>query len=298
MNSESVRDIVVRLSHESLVLAAAAAALQAKRTGIPLKPPLGGTVQQALAAAGLADLSSLSDAEAENTMHEIVITLMQATRLASAPAGRPEWDYADPDLLMHQGDTSALFPMVLKNNVLRLMDDLDTRLAQPGACFLDVGVGVGSLALAMHRLWPNLTIVGLDPYQPSLDIAARRIAEAGLDGSILLRKQRVQDIDDEQAFDLAWFSGPFLTDDQVPGALTALLRGLRPGGWVLFGTLNPGPSALSSAAADLRTVLWGGDPRSPDGCATSLITAGFDKVQSVPVPASALGALLIAQRPR
>jgi tRNA1(Val) A37 N6-methylase TrmN6 len=51
--------------------------------------------------------------------------------------------------------------------------------------FLDVGTGVGLLAVAAARVWPAATIVGIDPWEPSLERARANVAQAGLDGRML-----------------------------------------------------------------------------------------------------------------
>ncbi len=55
------------------------------------------------------------------------------------------------------------------------------------ASFLDVGTGVGQLAVAAAGLWPRATIVGIDVWQPSLERARANVAQAGLGERIELR---------------------------------------------------------------------------------------------------------------
>ena len=57
------------------------------------------------------------------------------------------------------------------------LDGLAARLEAPGAAFLDVGVGVGLLGVEMARLWPNLRIVGIDVWPPSLALARQNVAK-------------------------------------------------------------------------------------------------------------------------
>ena len=48
-------------------------------------------------------------------------------------------------------------------NLARQLDDLSARLGRPEARFLDVGTGVGALAVAMCRVFPHLRVVGWIP---------------------------------------------------------------------------------------------------------------------------------------
>jgi hypothetical protein len=48
--------------------------------------------------------------------------------------------------------------------------ELSSTLQRPGA-FLDVGTGVGGLAIEAARVWPALRVVGIDQWEPALALA-------------------------------------------------------------------------------------------------------------------------------
>ena len=56
----------------------------------------------------------------------------------------------------------------------------------------------------MCRLFPTVRAVGLEPAQAPLALARRNVAGAGLEDRIELRGQRVEELADEEAFDVAW----------------------------------------------------------------------------------------------
>jgi Methyltransferase domain len=56
--------------------------------------------------------------------------------------------------------------------------ELMAALRQPGA-FLDIGTGVGRLAIEAARCWPAIQVVGIDPFQPALALARNNIRQSG-----------------------------------------------------------------------------------------------------------------------
>jgi SAM-dependent methyltransferase len=163
-----------------------------------------------------------------------------------------------------------------------------------GATFLDVGAGVAAVTIELCRRFPRLRAVGLEPAEAPLALARRNVEAAGLVERVELRRQLVQELDDADAFDLAWLPLSFLPHEVVPVALARVHRAMRPGGLLLLATLGGGIGDLRSAAAGLRSVLWGGDEAiEPRRVAALLEAAGFtdisvgDRMASSLVPLSA-----------
>jgi hypothetical protein len=67
----------------------------------------------------------------------------------------PGWQHTDPMLLQAQGRSgqSAMPAMI---QALRQNPELAARLGQPSANFLDVGVGVGVIAIELCRVFPEV----------------------------------------------------------------------------------------------------------------------------------------------
>ena len=110
---------------------------------------------------------------------------------------------------------------------------------------LDVGTGVGWLAIAAANLWPSATVVGVDVWQPALERARTNVKEAGLDDRITLRNQDVTALDDVDAYDCAWVPTFFIPEDALPAGLERIARSVRPGGWIVLGRFEPPPSPPS-----------------------------------------------------
>ena len=75
-------------------------------------------------------------------------------------------------------------------------------LERPGT-FLDVGTGVGRLAIEAARTWPALRVVGIDIWQPALTAARRNVADARLEDRVEVRSQNMLDLSDRASFTLA-----------------------------------------------------------------------------------------------
>ncbi len=77
---------------------------------------------------------------------------------------------------------------------------------------------------------------------------------------------------------------PYLSLRISWAGLHQVWRALRPGGWVVSGTLNRTEEPLAAALADLRSVAWGGQPLLPTQFAAQLEECGFEQVQVFPSP--------------
>jgi 2-polyprenyl-3-methyl-5-hydroxy-6-metoxy-1,4-benzoquinol methylase len=179
-------------------------------------------------------------------------------RAAGEPASAG-WHHTDPLILQAQGDGSSMFATGLKLRLAQQLGDLGARLGRPGARFLDVGVGVAALSIAMCREFPALSAVGLDPYEVPLALARSNVTAAGLHDRIELRPITVHQLRDEAAFDLAWLPHFFLgRREAVAEGLARIRAALRPGGWVLVPALNPAAGAAQRAVWSLVLESWGG----------------------------------------
>lgn len=239
------------------------------------------------AAAGHSVLRSAAAASAFARTH-----LIQA---GSHALGRgPGWNTDDPELLRAQGSASAVWADVLAEHLLPAMPGLAPTLTDDAA-FLDVGVGVAALSVAMCRRYPGLRAVGLDVFTPALRIAREDVGTAGLNDRIELRTQSVAHLEDESCFDLAWLPQPFLAPDVMTAALPRVRTALRPGGWlivVLHPATRPG---VPGAFDDLLATVWGGGTVHVGRVTRNLTSAGFSEVAQVTVPLPA--SVVVARRP-
>ncbi len=110
---------------------------------------------------------------------------------------------------------------------------------RPGQRVLDVGCGTGVLTAAFARaVGPEGRVVGVEREERQLAAARARVAEAGLDDRVELRRGEATapplEPGEAESFDVAW--ARFLLE-HLPApeeALRPMLRALRPGGRVVL----------------------------------------------------------------
>jgi SAM-dependent methyltransferase len=204
-------------------------------------------------------------------------TFYQGLELLENPERAPGWNYRDPDILQSQGLLSRLIVRWIEATAAQ-RPELSKVLGRPGA-FLDVGTGVGAIAIEAARSWPALRVVGIDPWEPALTLARKNLAESGLGERVKLRSERVERLEETATFSVAWVPGPFLSAEAVDRALERVRNALVPGGWLIFG-LYPLPSApLEQALVRLRIVRGGGYPWTAQEVEEKLRALAFEQIE-------------------
>lgn len=167
------------------------------------------------------------------------------------------WIDVDEDTVDAQGETGRVFQFVAQI-LFPGLGNLDERLREPGAAFLDVGAGAAVLSIELCRLYPEVLAVGLEPLGLVRRVAARKIAEADLGDRIEMRDQLVQDLADVGRFDLAYVPTVFLPADALERGLERVRRAMAPGGWLILLGMADSADPLTVAVRRLRITLWGG----------------------------------------
>ncbi|WP_239308705.1 cyclopropane-fatty-acyl-phospholipid synthase family protein [Frankia sp. Cj3] len=222
--------------------------------------------------------------------------VQQAAELIENPGRVGSWDQINVPLLQSIGRLSMAICDAVRT-AAGMLPDLNSRLTAPGADFLDVGTGTGWLAIAMARSYPELRVVGIDIFEPALNLARSNIETERIAGRVEVRRQDVAALDNEAGFDVIWLPMPFLPADIVPAALAAVSGALRPGGWLLAGTFTGLDDRLSSLLTDLRTIRCGGHPWRSDELVPTIAAAGFSDVAEVPRTWPAPARLYVGRRP-
>jgi SAM-dependent methyltransferase len=214
---------------------------------------------------------------------------------------RAGWAHTDPELLEAQGagSTGAPAAQMLSERLFPRLEGLVEQLQAPTASFLDVGSGVGALSIEMCRIWPQLRVVGLEPQAAPLAEGQRNVAAAGLGDRIALRAQRVEEMTEREAFDLAWLPQVFLPQEAFGSGLRAVREALRPGGWAVLLAIGAPGSDPRAALGRLINVLWGEEARPSEEVERAAIAVGFNSVRSIPGPPGGLvdATFVAARRP-
>ncbi len=121
-----------------------------------------------------------------------------------------------------------------------------------GQQVLDIGCGTGALTVRAGR--QGATVKGIDISAQMLEIARRRVFEAGLEETVELVETGVAELDDEAAehYDVVTSGLCFseLSDEELAYTLSQVTRVLRPGGLLLVA------DEIRPSGPLRRAVLW------------------------------------------
>lgn len=180
---------------------------------------------------------------------------------AAAAAGNavPAWSAQRDEVVIAQGEASAMTGRALAERIVPACAGLPERLAAGGA-ILDVGTGIGAVAVALAEAFGQAIIIGIDVAPRPLEIAHERLAgmaDARVRERVTFREQDVLALGDEQVYDLAWVPAPFLPAEILDDALRRVMAAMRTGGWIVVGTNGDSPGGPPAGAAWLAALAGG-----------------------------------------
>jgi predicted O-methyltransferase YrrM len=262
-------------------------------------PELTAAAWELLAATGLTGapggpLPGLVTSTPGQIASQAAATLHQASALAS---GRGMiWSAQSHEALLAQGNASAQIAQAFAQLMLPTMGGLAERLAAPGARMLDIGTGVGALAVGFAEVFPELHVLGIDILDRALQFAHQTIAASGVAARVTARKQDLADFTDDTGFDLAFIPTSFIPQPAVHSGLPRVAAALHPGGWLIMGHGKLGDTPVQDALTRLRTLAYGGTPLDKAAACRLLRNVGLTSVRSVTTSAAA-PSITIGQKP-
>ena len=282
MSYRSLLAVSQRLNSSMEALAAISAELSLRTTGTPADPRVRTLLQEIVEKVEPGLLEGLTTDEEVLALATINVFFRHALDLIDDPGRAPGWSIKDADILQTQGKMSRRMVQTI-DELAPQSPEFNETLRQPGT-FLDVGTGVGWLAIEAARTWPTLRVVGIDPWEPSLSLARQNLATTGMADQVELRAQRLEDIPEQEAFTLIWLPGAFLPYEIIPSALEKMRDALKPGGWLVFGFFAPPPDPLGESLTTLKVVRFGGHPWNIDEVESRMRDAGFEQIKSFTPP--------------
>ena len=280
MQPSDLMGTAVRLGGSVDALAALAAYVRLETEQLPADP----AARDLLAQIATELVSTTSPPEPTSAVPMIGLArafLRQAAELIENPGRSGSWDQVDVPLLQSIGRLSMAISGAI-TAAGRHRPDLGVLLGSTGGRLLDIGTGTGWLAIAIAQSHPNLAVVGIDIFEPALDLARSNVKDVGLTDRITLRRQDAATLDEADGYDAIWLPLPFLPAAIVEPVVAAAVRSLRPGGWLLPGTFTGAPDRLSELLTDLRTVRSGGHPWRPTEITGLLSAAGLVDAEEIP----------------
>jgi hypothetical protein len=241
-------------------------------------------------AAGLAELMSSGPVDIP------AVSAANVLQAAGMLSGAAAWASQNDEALLAQGRGSAQAAAAFKMFVLPALEGLGDLFDGESPKMLDVGVGVGAMAVAYCRTFPGLRVVGLDVLPRVLELARRQVDEARLADRIELRQQDVAGLEDDRAYALAWLPAPFVPGPALEAGLPRLAKALVPGGWLMMahGKLHDDP--LQNALSRFQTTVYGGAALDDDEAQSLLRGVGLEQVLTFPTPEGA-PAITVGRRP-
>jgi len=287
MSFEAVMTAVGRWMTATDALAAVGAEATLAQAGEPAHPDVARALRAVSAAADLPQVDELAPPQREMAAAVIRMCLRQALDLVDDPSRAPGWTFTDPDIMAGWGRGSMMVPGALA--AAPELSDLRS--------FLDVGTGIGLLAIAAARTWPNASITGIDIWDPALRIAAANIEGAGLSDRIAVRHEDVTELDEPESYDAVWFPTFFVSEAVLDGAMPRLFRSLQRGGWLVLGRMAPPPDPVAEATSSLKTIRNGGADFDEKRLTAALETSGCVGIRTLPRQGPSPLEYVIGQRP-
>jgi len=277
MSMQEMTAVISRFQAATDALAALGARL-GMGEGDTVAPEILAALDEVLAAAGVTDVDGLEPQQRAMMAGLIRTMFAQSADLLGHPTRDAGWPYTDPVLLEGVGRASMMMPTLLAGS--GEFTDVSS--------LLDIGTGVGLLAVSAARVWPECAVTGIDVWEPALELARRNVTAAGLGHRIEIRRQDVLDLDDIDRYDCIWLPSFFFGPEILAAALPKILDAIRPGGRVVMAHYEPPPDPLPRTTMRLRTIRDGGSVLDADGAAEQLRSAGGKDVHSLtstwPIP--------------
>jgi precorrin-6B methylase 2 len=261
-------------------LAAIGAALRLRQGKIEAHPDVDARLADVIAALLPDGLDWLDQDQISAALALVNFPMEKARDLFEKPDRPPGWVVRDPAMLQAQGQAS-------RNVVGRLVALAAERPALAAALtgrFLDVGTGVGAIALEAAARCPSLAVVGLDIWEPALALARLNLAASPDAARIDIRAQDVAALDEMAAYTLAWLPAPFLSQAVAQAALDRLAAALTREGYLVVGLYLPPADPTGAALAALRLVRSGGHVWAGAAMMAELRSRGFIEVETCAGP--------------
>jgi precorrin-6B methylase 2 len=241
--------LTTRFLTQAESLAALVARLKLEAAGEHGDPEVTAQLDHVMDVIGTRELcANLDERERATVIGHATTMLRQAMELIDDPLRPGGWFYTDPQIIHGQGASSTIVAQLLAG----------AGIGTPDARILDIGTGVGALAVAFCHTFPNSMVVGIDPWELSLELARQNVAASGLGSRITLRQTRIEAFEDDDGFDLVWMPVIFLSKAILEEAVRRAVEAMRPAAEIVLGRYTGSDDPLVGALGDLRTIRSGG----------------------------------------
>jgi len=235
-------------------------------------------------------LDGLNPGQVSDALAYVTFQIGEATDLFHNADRPPGWVLRDSATLQALGQASRQNV----RGIVTLAADRPKLATSLAGRFLDVGTGVGAMALEAAEQCPSVGVVGIDIWEPSLALARANVASSPHAERIEIRAQDVTQLDEPAAYTLAWLPAPFLPRPVAEAALDRLAAALAPSGHLVVGFYAVPPDRVSAALTALRVVRSGGHVWDIAEMEHQLAARGFLDVETCTLPPTTF---VIGRRP-
>jgi precorrin-6B methylase 2 len=280
MQFQALQAELRRMGDVARGLAAIGAVLRLRQGKIDADPDVEARLADVIAALLPEGLDGLDRAQISAALALVNFPLEEARDLFENPDRPPGWVVRDPAMLQAQGQASRN----VVNRIVALAAERPALAAALTGRLLDVGTGVGAIALEAAARCPSLAVVGLDIWEPALALASVNVAASPDANRIDIRAQDVTALDELAAYTLAWLPAPFLSQAVAQTALDRLAVALARGGYLVVGLYLAPADPAGAALAALRLTRSGGHVWESAVMMAELRSRGFIEVETCTGP--------------
>lgn len=231
----------------------------------------------------------LPDADSARLATAVEMAFAESADLFRQPDRGGAWNVEDPELLHAFGRASrGAFDRILwlagQRSALR--DCLNGR-------FLDVGTGVGGIALRAADACPGLEIDGIDIWEPALRLAREAVAASPHHARVRISHGDVAALEAGARYTLVWLPTMFMRRPVLDVAIARIAAASQPGAWLVAALYTAPSDPLAAVIADLRTLRGGGDCVRAHEVASLLSAQGYRdlEIDTSPLSTFVLGRL-------
>lgn len=149
---------------------------------------------------------------------------------------------------------------------------------------LDVGTGVGAMAVFWAEQYPNTTVVGIDVLPRVLALAHMNVSESTARDRVVLREQDVSTLDEKDTYAFAWMPAPFIPEQVLSEGVRRVTDALIPGGWLTLGHGKFAGDPLEAVLNRFKTIAYGGTALDNAQAQQLLQQSGLTEITTVPTP--------------
>ncbi len=229
----------------------------------------------------LAEVVDVTDEEQLSLALVMVeMALSEAGELFRNPDRGSNWEILDVAAMQAMGRAS-------KSVFTRIQSIAE---AHPGlrktfqGTFLDVGTGVGGIALEAARLCPDIRVDGIDIWEPALELARQNIAESPYADRVSVRNLDVSMLDEDRRYSLAWLPTMFLKRPIVEAALDRIARASVSDAYLVAGVYSRPDDPFLALMANLRTLRSGGEISDPADIKAMMEARGYVDIGTSATP--------------